>query len=926
MASGDLLSLTVRDATPIDPDGGGIGADGSGWTASIVIDGLSTGGTVDPSKVVLTVQDPGYDATGAAVTRTRTIRGTVPIRRQYPNNTQRMISAGGGQLTLMIGLDDLVYAGSTITAVDIASGFYTGAAAGAPASVTNASTRAYTKPVAGFLNLPQERATGSGYDVELVAFHRDAMLGRQVACVRFQGRDPAAHATAVQTAGAVSLSTILTRGHPPEVYKATIPLAALDQAVSGQASACCTVNAEVYPWIGDSTAVLDMTADGASWPTSSPITPLKFCNDKGGSYGGALAYVRAGASGGTVSLDAMTARGAPFPSLNAALVAIRTFNNASRGHNDHSGATIYLMDDGAGGPVTHVQGGSVTGLAYGQCWTDVRVDPLATGTVRLATSGESIPHLLRYCCPIVHDSGKNGFAVPNGGPTNQQMLAFDGAEITAEEPTLSFARGGQDLTYYRNTTVSGVVNNSRVFNIQGTSRVQQVFVAGVEILSSSANQTLNTAQFVVGNMFARVTHDELNAATYPNQDAPEAMIIANNRFLDKQAAGLIGYQREYPKGIAIVQNVYERANVTVGGFPLMIAGDGADRVLPNLIEHHNLTLGERSNRLYADVAGNAVAPSGRIKRGTSRFNIWYNLNVKQDPYIVNTTATGRVGNWEYAGGVGNLGNVSLIGAYGAPNQPDPNGVSWLGLWWEPGSNHNVSAGGPPVAFVDDKSAVGGTTGAGFGDYHLTGDSNAAYARVPAGRAVLAFDLGGEMRLNDGRGAAGPYERFADPEEVTGSAALSLGRMRMSGHALVIPQGGGGLTLQDALVARLIAAAPVAALAGNRIYWLRRPEEGALPAVTLQLISRPIPSLYKGQQRLLRARVQADCWAETPAEAMALADAIEATIVPETVVGNVRFQRSFIDNRSDDDGSGDQSIETEFNPRSRLDLLVWHIIT
>lgn len=143
MAAGDLLSLTVRDAGAIDPDAGGIGADGSGWTADIVIDGLSAGGTVDPSKLVLTVEDPGYDATGAAVTRTRTIRGTVPIRRQYPNNAQRMINVGSGQLTIMVGLDDLIYSGSTITAVDIGSGFYPGAATGSPASVTNASTRAY---------------------------------------------------------------------------------------------------------------------------------------------------------------------------------------------------------------------------------------------------------------------------------------------------------------------------------------------------------------------------------------------------------------------------------------------------------------------------------------------------------------------------------------------------------------------------------------------------------------------------------------------------------------------------------------------------------------------------------------------------------------------------------------------------------------
>ena len=63
--------------------------------------------------------------------------------------------------------------------------------------------------------------------------------------------------------------------------------------------------------------------------------------------------------------------------------------------------------------------------------------------------------------------------------------------------------------------------------------------------------------------------------------------------------------------------------------------------------------------------------------------------------------------------------------------------------------------------------------------------------------------------------------------------------------------------QAALRARLVAAAPVTALVGSRIYWVDRPQASALPAITLQTISDDRPQHMKGFIGLNPARVQVD---------------------------------------------------------------------
>ncbi|MFA6414906.1 MAG: hypothetical protein WCV89_02915, partial [Candidatus Paceibacterota bacterium] len=307
---GGLLSLTIADATPIDPVSS-IGASGSGWVAICVLKGLtSLVGTVDPTKLTLEVSDPGYDASANVTTVTRTIAGVAHVRRQYPNGASKMISTDGTNLTLYISLDDWVYTGTTIVSATMASGFYTGCVTSGAETKSNLSTIGYTKPVFGWLNSQQE-SSGSTFDVEAVAFHRHATGGRQVACIKFAANDGTTTSPTITTA-TTALSAKITQGQIPEVWKATIDMSTLAQAT------IATVNAVIYPWLGDSTAVLNLSTDGTAWPTSLPQTPLRVFNDRTGGYGGAFAYVD-GVGAGTpqVSSVAATAAANPYATIAA---------------------------------------------------------------------------------------------------------------------------------------------------------------------------------------------------------------------------------------------------------------------------------------------------------------------------------------------------------------------------------------------------------------------------------------------------------------------------------------------------------------------------------------------------------------------------------------------------------------------------------
>lgn len=126
-------------------------------------------------------------------------------------------------------------------------------------------------------------------------------------------------------------------------------------------------------------------------------------------------------------------------------------------------------------------------------------------------------------------------------------------------------------------------------------------------------------------------------------------------------------------------------------------------------------------------------------------------------------------------------------------------------------------------------------------------------------------------------------------------------------------------MQAALTARLLADTDLAALVGDRINWLTRPEEDGLPAITLQVISDPRPQHFDGFQELRETRVQVDVWAQDYLAALNVTETTIAALASETTTGGTHFRRSFIDSLSDTtERLGQISIY-----RTTFDIVVWH---
>lgn len=304
--AGDFTALRVRDATPLDPDTGSpsIGVDGNGYVAEVTVKGLTapaadstSDSKFDPTKLELLVADPAFDANCNPTTMYRKIYGRAVMRKPYKTSSsdtsQRFITQVGSDFVVFIVLSDQLYKKSVIVSAKVSSGFYTNGGTtyrdSVATNIVNASTYEYKKPTAAWLNTPHINVRSSTYGVELIAFHRHAMGGRQVAGVKIQARDTTGNTTPEITVNSTSLSKLITQSDAPkaESYQATLDLTNLKQAE------LCFVNAKVYPWIGDSASVYDLSVHGTNTDLTrtqdaSPHTRLRFFNDKNNVYSGAV--------------------------------------------------------------------------------------------------------------------------------------------------------------------------------------------------------------------------------------------------------------------------------------------------------------------------------------------------------------------------------------------------------------------------------------------------------------------------------------------------------------------------------------------------------------------------------------------------------------------------------------------------------------
>jgi hypothetical protein len=735
-----ITSLTIMGPSPLldatndySDATARIGVNGNGWVAKAVMPYLALQ-NFDPTKISIVVSDAGFSAANVTASRTRTIRGGRVLRRQYAAQTSKQQSNNGIDFTVYFSLigDNAEFATvydsstSTLVSATAATNFYGGAAAGTIAGLVNSSTRAAPAPLTAWVTRQHDFITGN-FDVEAAVYHKHGAFGQMVAGVRFWAEDSQGtpNSTPNVDTNAPVLSTVMTQGFKPEVYKATLSPTNLTQAD------LCFVYMIVYPWVGPAWSLKVNRADpGATIiNTLAPMVPLRVLNDKSVAWTGAHAAVKVGAAGpGSVQATRALAEQAAnqFQTIAAALAALPAWNNTNKGHNTHDGSTVWLLDDG-GVDIEHSTSGIAGGTATsGKCWTIIKPSPSNTAVASVKIDGgvTYVPPLLSWEANV-RQVTTNAFY----GNAALTPIAYRNCTLTWVSTGFGQTLGYQQLPIQHNVTVGG----------QFLPEGYHVGTLMTTLAQSSDRQSQSPC--AIGSRFYRtIVYEDVNTL--------DGRVFANNQYLGMTAGGNsigLGNAKAVVKGIAFVQNVVE--NYASTNPNVTIAGDSSSVAVDNILNIYNTLAGGRSNTGYADVA----AAAGVLKYLTSRFNLNQQVNSKSDMFGQPAQGTGRVGNWAYINGVDRW-ELSL--------KPDAAGNTttgdgyWNGeLWANP---QHINVGVANVTFTLDASNDG--TNVGNGTYTLTGVTNAAYNGIPANKAALKFDMAGIARLNNGTGAFGAYER------------------------------------------------------------------------------------------------------------------------------------------------------------------------
>lgn len=122
-----------------------------------------------------------------------------------------------------------------------------------------------------------------------------------------------------------------------------------------------------------------------------------------------------------------------------------------------------------------------------------------------------------------------------------------------------------------------------------------------------------------------------------------------------------------------------------------------------------------------------------------------------------------------------------------------------------------------------------------------------------------------------------------------------------------------MSLEAALISRVLGVPGIAAKVGNRVKWSLR--LAGLPAITMQTVADPRPQHYKGFQSSRPTNVQVDVWSGSEEEAAALRELLIVHLTPAATVGTVRFQRAMVLNVRGG-AEPEQSVQGQ-RPRSEL---------
>lgn len=666
-------------------------------------------------------------------------------------------TTNSGSISVIVALQDYVWARSSNVTVNIGAGFYTAAGAsnnaGTAITVTNNSTVPYMHTIAAWSDVPFQVKQGSTYKVRAVGFHWSARDFRPVKAVKVWS------VCGARTNEPVILTNFVvdaTFGDQTPVVEA---VATMDNTPFQQLD-LVTNHCQIIPWVGDTNAFVDTTGQAAEFSSTNgwgKMGTFVTIADPDSTLNQTVAYVdpvtAVGAAGVafTNSYSSPNVAGAiPFATIGQALTAIAGTNQAIFGAQSNVvPATIFL----AQGNHMAVGTNNVALAMPQQAWVTVDAEPGVSRDLVVITnkgtgqfnSGSRDWRLhvkdvtLSFTASLWNDGLRSFWLDSSVVASNGNSSAFIVSSASNNYATFNtFGRYRAGFTF--------TVNNGVKMNIWRLVR-GNLFTNAVEGLPQVF---IGNLQLPATNVQNTVQND--NSSTNIALATMNPFINAFNRYYRNDVSVLsLGWGLRYSNcvDVAVIQNLIEGVN---GNYPAL---DSMNSQVPGEWVTNNLVWNNTVLCTYHPPFNHATNQTEYLTAYSDKNNILAAYDVGYD-----TLATGngsqqngvRTNRWARLYSVGSSGNASAnLGrqsaeceSIGAQGNYGFRGINSVFFGDDGGAVTNSTAFG----FVDNESNLTGSTTVtpGHGDYAIS--TNSALLDLPPLEQLIPYDIAGNTRTTN----------------------------------------------------------------------------------------------------------------------------------------------------------------------------------